>query len=221
MKPDFKHNKCGIYCIRNLFNNKVYIGKSKNIYKRIHQHLYALKNNKKDENPYLQNAWNKYGEDAFEYFVLEFLELNEVLVAERELFWIKIYNSLETGYNLRSDSDSKMITHEKTSKKISNRLKKEWKKGLRKDHSEKLSKNWENNAYRKALQSKLFTKTKTKYLYLIDNQYLNYQDLIKMNLKSALGAFSEKKSNEIYFKNVFIKRVKVEDIVQTEEKSSD
>lgn len=32
-------NKHGIYCIRNIINNKVYIGKSINIYTRIASHI--------------------------------------------------------------------------------------------------------------------------------------------------------------------------------------
>ena len=72
----FDLNKSGIYCIRNIVNNKVYIGKSKNIYNRITQHIYLLRNKSKDENRYLINAWHKYGEDKFEYFVLEYLELD-------------------------------------------------------------------------------------------------------------------------------------------------
>ena len=46
-------NKCGIYCIRNTINQKVYVGKSKNIYQRIIQHTYGLKNKLKDENRHL------------------------------------------------------------------------------------------------------------------------------------------------------------------------
>ena len=125
MKPNNEHQKCGIYCIRNIINNKVYIGKSKNIYQRIQQHIYDLNNNnKKCENDHLRNAWNKYGENFFEYFVLEYLEENEKLVSERELYWMKIYNSLDNkkGYNLRSDSDSRMIVHKDTSEKISKRI---------------------------------------------------------------------------------------------------
>lgn len=46
-------NKCGIYCIRNTINQKVYVGKSKNIYQRIIQHTYGLNNKLKDENRHL------------------------------------------------------------------------------------------------------------------------------------------------------------------------
>jgi group I intron endonuclease len=128
-------NKSGIYMIRNTINKKVYIGKSKNIYKRINQHIYDL--NKKDnrkENSYFINSWKKYGKDAFEYIVLEYLKLEEDILSKKELYWMKVFKSLDRnfGYNLRSDSDSIMITHKDTSKKISERLKKEWLNGFRK-----------------------------------------------------------------------------------------
>ena len=111
-------NKCGIYCIRNIVNQKVYIGKSKNIYTRICTHISSLRRKTKDENRHLINAWEKYGEDKFEYFVLEYLEINEELLKERELFWMKQYDSTnrEKGYNLRMDSSTNMIVHEETKK---------------------------------------------------------------------------------------------------------
>lgn len=114
----FDLNKCGIYCIRNKINNKVYIGKSKNIYTRIAQHIYLLRKKSKNENRYLINSWHKYGEDKFEYFVLEYLNLDEQLLKERELFWIETYNSTnrKVGYNLRKDSSTNMICHEETKK---------------------------------------------------------------------------------------------------------
>nr|DAG88575.1 MAG TPA: intron associated endonuclease [Crassvirales sp.] len=49
-------NKCGIYCIRNIVNQKVYIGKSKNIYTRICTHISSLRRKTKDENRHLINA---------------------------------------------------------------------------------------------------------------------------------------------------------------------
>lgn len=222
MKPNSEHQKCGIYCIRNIVNNKVYIGKSKNIYQRIQQHIYDLNNNnKKCENDHLRNAWSKYGGDFFEYFVLEFLEENEKLVAERELYWMKIYNSLDNnkGYNLRSDSDSRMIVHKDTSDKISQRLKKEWAEGVRKEHGKKLAANWKDNKERKINQSKLFSKLKTKYLYRINNNLVDYAELVKLGYKSAVSEFHRKKSDIVYCKKMLIERVKIEDIVQPSEKS--
>ena len=118
-------NKSGIYCIRNIINNKVYIGKSKNIYVRIRQHIYNLNNKSKDENRYLINSWHKYGEQNFIYFVIEYLELNEELLRERELYWIENFNSTNEnkGYNLRKDSSTNMIVHPKTRQLFSNKYK--------------------------------------------------------------------------------------------------
>lgn len=114
-------NKCGIYCIRNTINNKVYIGKSKNIYNRIANHIQLLNNFSKNENRHFLNAWNKYKSDNFEYFVIEYLELDEQLLKIRELYWIDAFNSTDrnVGYNLRRDSETKMIVHDETRKLLS------------------------------------------------------------------------------------------------------
>lgn len=113
-------NKSGIYCICNKINNKVYIGKSKNIYNRIKQHIYYLNHKDKNENCYLINAWLKYGSDNFYYYVIEYLPLDEQLLKNKELYWILKYNALDKkyGYNLRLDSESKMIVHESTKLKL-------------------------------------------------------------------------------------------------------
>jgi group I intron endonuclease len=70
----------GIYQIKNLKNNKIYIGSSKNIKERFLQHKYNLKNNKHC-NPILQNSWNKYGEENFEFIIIEII--NNTLLIEK------------------------------------------------------------------------------------------------------------------------------------------
>ena len=60
----------GIYSIKNVKNNKVYIGSSNNIEKRIKDHFRNLKNNR-HSNQYLQNAYNKYGNESFIFEILE------------------------------------------------------------------------------------------------------------------------------------------------------
>jgi len=222
MKANIKHKeKCGIYCIRNIVNNKVYIGKSKNIHYRIIQHKSQLKKKHKDENPHLINSWHKYGENNFEYFVLEFLEQNEDIVSEREIFWMKQYNSLnkEKGYNLRSDSSTNMITHEVTSKKISERLKKEWNSGVRINHGKKLSNNWKTTPDRNQKQSLIMSKNLTKYtykLYTLDNIFVeqcDYKRLVELKLKNVIATMWYKNKNKVKFKTFMIEKLTIEDIV--------
>ena len=66
--------KCGIYSIKNVINNKEYIGSSRNLYNRLHEHFHNLKNNK-SHNSHLQNAWNKYGENNFKFEILEYCDV--------------------------------------------------------------------------------------------------------------------------------------------------
>lgn len=60
----------GIYKIMNTVNNKVYIGSSININSRWSKHKALLRHNK-HENQKLQNSWNKYGEEVFQFSVIE------------------------------------------------------------------------------------------------------------------------------------------------------
>ena len=120
IQKTYDKEKAGIYLIRNLVTNKVYIGKTKCIYKRIKQHVTQLNTKSKDENPHLINAWHKYGRANFTYIVLEYLPLDEKLLAEKELFYMNLYDSLnpEKGYNLRYDSSTGMIVKEETKQKL-------------------------------------------------------------------------------------------------------
>lgn len=117
--------KSGIYVIENTINHKKYVGKAKCIYKRIKQHVTYLNTKSKDENPHLINAWHKYGRSNFTYNVLEYIEsdLNDidVILSERELYWMNKLNSLDTnkGYNLRYDSGGKCFVSEETRIKCS------------------------------------------------------------------------------------------------------
>ena len=58
--------RCGIYII----DNKVYVGSSIDIDKRLYNHKYMLNKNGHDNN-YLQNAFNKYGVLNFIFDTIE------------------------------------------------------------------------------------------------------------------------------------------------------
>lgn len=223
MKAKIEHQICGIYCITNIINNKVYIGKSKNIYRRIHQHLYDMKNKRvKNENSHFLNAWYKYGNENFKYHILEKLKLDDNISKEREMYWILKYksNNRKFGYNLRLDSSTNMIVHKETSEKISKRLKKEWKNGIRKDHGKKLSENWSKTPERNKIQSKIMTKALTKYsynIYDIDMNFIEnckYKRLKELKLTGALFTFHRMKkkgniNNICKCKNHFVEKIKI------------
>lgn len=94
--------KSGIYKIVNLVNNKVYVGQSNWINKRIGVHKRFLRANKHC-NVHLQNAYNKYGEQNFIFDVIEYC--SEDKLNEREQYWINYYDSYKNGYNMTLGGD--------------------------------------------------------------------------------------------------------------------
>lgn len=92
-------NNCGIYQIRNLINGRVYIGQTRQRFeKRYLHHYWKLKRGTHD-NPWLQRAFNKYGETQFVFEVLEIIEDGD-LINEREFILIQSAKQLNTCYNM-------------------------------------------------------------------------------------------------------------------------
>lgn len=92
--------KTGVYIIRNQINNKIYIGSSIVSFLKRLQHHNAMLNNKKHKNNYLQNSYNKYGEENFIFEILEICEKDDCL--NKEQYWIDYYKSYNKtiGYNI-------------------------------------------------------------------------------------------------------------------------
>lgn len=93
----------GVYMFKNNINNKVYIGSSAELSKRKENHIYSLRKGK-HHSVYFQRAWNKYGEESFEYKILELLDDNTSTaeLLEKEQYWLdktKCYEK-EYGYNI-------------------------------------------------------------------------------------------------------------------------
>ena len=106
----------GVYVIENHTNKtKRYVGSSFEPYGRLHKHLHNLKNNK-HENRYLQNAWNKYGKDKFECYIVEFVndntlvkeDLNKILL-KKEQYWIDLLNP---EYNITKNVERNLLSKE-------------------------------------------------------------------------------------------------------------
>lgn len=98
---DLYKDKSGIYMIKNLVNGKVYIGQTTmRFVKRFWHHRWMLNHNKHD-NIHLQSAWNKYGQDNFEFSVIYVLENDESLDS-LEKDYIAKYNAIDFGYNIQA-----------------------------------------------------------------------------------------------------------------------
>lgn len=88
----------GVYSIKNLVNNKIYIGSSTNIKHRFANHKAQLRNNR-HYNIHLQRAFNKYKEENFEFKIEK--EVSPDLIRKEEGSFIQKYNSYnyKNGYN--------------------------------------------------------------------------------------------------------------------------
>lgn len=117
----------GIYIIRSISNNKVYIGQSYGIESRINKHLRCLRNGN-HINKHLQSTYNIYGEDNFKFDVVETLDNNvdNEIITEREQYWIDFYKSniREFGFNKRgAGSKGRLSDETKLRIKLSNMCK--------------------------------------------------------------------------------------------------
>jgi len=87
----------GIYKITNKVNGKVYIGQTYDMNYRWTHHKSDLNHNR-HHNIHLQNAWNIYGQNNFDFAILEKCSVDQL--DAKEQFWIKQYDSCAKGYNL-------------------------------------------------------------------------------------------------------------------------
>ena len=92
-----------IYIITNDINNKVYIGQTVgSLKKRFINH--CSRNNGKSRNMFIKRAILKYGKEHFNILLIE--EVEEKLLDEREIYWIKFYDSFHNGYNMTEGGNS-------------------------------------------------------------------------------------------------------------------
>lgn len=90
----------GVYAIRNKVNGKVYVGSGvRQVKYRGQCHRSELRHGIHG-NYHLQQAWNHYGSDAFEFLILEECPPEQCLV--REQHWIDTLDATnqEKGYNI-------------------------------------------------------------------------------------------------------------------------
>lgn len=99
-------SQTGIYAIQNNLNGKAYVGSAVTFRKRWSLHRCALGRGSHHARP-LQQAWDKYGAEAFSFIVLEEVA-DPALLTEREQVWIDKYRRGNRAYNMARVAGSRL-----------------------------------------------------------------------------------------------------------------
>jgi group I intron endonuclease len=115
-----------IYGIRHIENGHIYVGSAVLLSRRWKYHKNRLRRGL-HHSQYFQNAWNLYGEENFEWIVIENLDekclgLDDqqilTILEEREHFWVEYHRTNGTVYNLREVAKSNLgVKYSEESKK--------------------------------------------------------------------------------------------------------
>lgn len=115
IKKDSMKNQCkntgiisGIYKIVNKIDGKYYVGSSCDIQRRWKTHIYYLTRNR-HINDYLQNAWNKYGNNSFELLIVELSDKEKNFLVEQKYLDIA-KTEQDKCYNLNFESKGGCIS---------------------------------------------------------------------------------------------------------------
>jgi group I intron endonuclease len=111
----------GLYTIKNINTNTLYVGSSVNVYKRLRVHKSLLRGNK-HHCTHLQRAWNKYGEKCFEFIVNKTVDteekVRELEQAVIDIYFDSLYNSKNTVFGAAL-GDANPMRNPEVAKKIS------------------------------------------------------------------------------------------------------
>jgi group I intron endonuclease len=111
----------GIYKIINKVNGKYYVGSSVDVYRRWNEHKSELNRNCHGNN-YLQNSWNKYGKDNFEFIIIETCEADKLIITEQKYIDL-CKNDRNISYNIGYDAISSFLgKHHTEEAKEKNRI---------------------------------------------------------------------------------------------------
>lgn len=112
-------NSIGVHFIVNTIDNKFYVGHSSNIFKRFLSHKSYLRRNI-HHCSFLQRAWNKYGEDNFDFRVFKLCNTVEesILLEQRFIDHCKTLYNTSKEANLGGDLISNHLNRTEIISKI-------------------------------------------------------------------------------------------------------
>lgn len=146
----------GIYLIRNLHNQKIYIGQTNNLSKRFRRHLKDL-NLGIHHNSYLQRDFNKCKEITGDASFIKFEVIEELVDSTKEernqkeqAEILKHFDNCNQCYNIRENDNSSLrgcgsYTPEETKQKQSESAKRVWESKAHKELiKSKIKEKWQN-----------------------------------------------------------------------------
>lgn len=191
----------GIYTIKNNINNKLYVGQSWDINKRIYEHKHC------EHNKHLQRAYDKYGIDNFEFSVIKEIHespLTQIFLDVYEDHYITAYKTInnEYGYNKRYGGSRGKFSEE--SKELLRKSLTGIKKTYSKDSYEKMCLSRKGRIpWNKGKKEDLSIETRTKLSELARNRNPpmkgkkhNEETIIKMR-KAKIGKVSPMKGRQL------------------------
>lgn len=95
--PKELYTKSGIYCIKSLIDDRLYIGSAIKLKKRYNDHNQKLIQNK-HKSPYLQNFVNKHSINQLSFQLIELCEPECLITTEQK--WIDFYDAQGVLFNL-------------------------------------------------------------------------------------------------------------------------
>lgn len=96
-----------IYKITNKINGKCYIGQAQDVKTRFSNHRANAFCKNSNNIPKLYNAFRKYGLDNFSFYVIS-NEIENFQLDFWERFYICLYNSIESGYNITPGGNTQL-----------------------------------------------------------------------------------------------------------------
>lgn len=106
LRAPFLTTSAGVYLISNQTSGKLYVGSASNLAKRHGEHQRRLRR-KDHENDHLQKAWDKHGDEAFEFLVLLICAPDQMIYFEqRALDYYKVKCGWRQMYNANPNAAS-------------------------------------------------------------------------------------------------------------------
>ena len=119
---EFKHDS-GIYVCRCVVNGMCYVGQSNDVKRRKYSHIASLRHGN-HYNSVMQEVFDEFGEETFEWDVLEYCPVE--LLNERERYWINEFDAIQHGFNTYAGGYGRFERTEEFTQMMSAKIRRSW-----------------------------------------------------------------------------------------------